>query len=175
MNKGYENGSRRHGCTIGEAARASGLTTKTIRYYEQIGLIPKARRRNSSTAPHTGGDRIYSEAGVGQLSFIRHARLVDLSLADIRKLLEIADNAGCPSEQPAYTELLQRHIRKINERINHLLGLHTAVQHLLNRNRRTDSDACSWNTCSCMQPDTAQPGFTVVVAHNGIQGEKSDT
>ena len=88
MSQAHENPDRPHGFTIGEAARASGLTAKTIRYYEQVGLIPKARRRNSGSAPHTGGDRIYSEADIGRLSFVRHARLVDLSLADIRELLD---------------------------------------------------------------------------------------
>lgn len=173
MSKVHESGNR-HGYSIGEAAQALGLTAKTIRYYEQIGLIPKARRRRSEGAPHTGGDRVYSEEDVGRLRFIHHARFMDLSVADIRELLEIADNAGCPSEHPTYSKLLQCHVRQIDERINHLLGLRTAVQNLLNRDRRTNNESCSWNTCSCMEPDTAQPGFTVVVARNGPLGEKSD-
>lgn len=174
MSKVYENTGQSHGFTIGEAARASGLTTKTIRYYEQIGLIPKARRRNSTGAPHTGGDRIYSEGEVGRLRFIHHARFVDLSLADIRELLEIADKAGCPSEHPVYSEVLQRHVRTIDERINHLLGLRTVVQNLLNRDRRTNNGPCFWSTCSCMEPHAAQPDFTMAAARNGIQGERSD-
>lgn len=52
--------------SIGDAAKASGLTVKTIRYYEAIGLIPKAARHNSGA--HTGGNRVYSEADVGRLA-----------------------------------------------------------------------------------------------------------
>ena len=83
-----------NGYSIGAAARAAGLSAKTIRYYEEIGLIPKAPRR--AAGAHTGGDRAYSEADIGRLRFIRHARQVDLGLEDIRELLKIAD-AGCPS------------------------------------------------------------------------------
>ena len=162
------------GLSIGEAAKASGLTAKTIRYYEQIGLIPKARRRGSAAAPHTGGDRIYSEDDIGRLRFIRHARLVDLSLADIRELLDIADKAGCPSEHPAYSDVLKRHRRQIDERINHLLGLRTVVQNLLSPARQMNSETCTWSTCSCMQADAARSPLTIVVAPTGNRPSKSD-
>jgi len=138
------------GYSIGEAARAAGLTAKTIRYYEQVGLIPRASRR--AGVARTGGDRIYNAADVGRLRFIRHARLVDLSLADIRELLEIAD-AGCPSTHPTYAAVLRRHVRGIDERINHLLGLRGAVLQLLNRSGAADGDRCTWETCGCMHAE----------------------
>ena len=53
MSKVYENTGQSHEFTIGEAAQASGLTTKTIRYYEQIDLIPKARAGEIAPVPHT--------------------------------------------------------------------------------------------------------------------------
>jgi MerR family gold-responsive transcriptional activator of gol and ges genes len=134
--------------SIGDAARAAGTSAKTIRYYEQVGLIPKAPRR--AGAAHTGGDRIYGEADVGRLRFIRHARMVDLGLNDIRKLLRISE-AGCPSTHPAYAELLRRHVRTIDERINHLLGLRSAVHQLLSRRSVAEDECCTWETCGCMQ------------------------
>jgi MerR family transcriptional regulator, copper efflux regulator len=135
--------------SIGETARAAGLTTKTIRYYEEIGLIPKARRRPGGL--HTGGGRMYSDSDIGRLRFIRHARLVDLGLVDISELLKIADSGNCPSEHPVYSEVLKRHIRTIDERINHLLGLRSQVHELLKRNSSTPSACCTWETCGCMQ------------------------
>lgn len=90
------------GYSIGEAARAAAVNAKTIRYYEDIGLIPRAQRRAADA--RTGGDRVYRESEIGRLRFIRQARLVDLSLDDIRELLKIADK-GCPSTHPAYAEL----------------------------------------------------------------------
>lgn len=136
------------GYSIGEAGRAAGLSTKTIRYYEQIGLIPKAPRH--ARAARTGGDRVYSGADIGRLRFIRQARQVDLSLADVRELLKISD-AGCPSTQPAYAQLLRRHVRSIEERINHLLELRGAVHQLLSRSKAAAGDCCTWENCGCMR------------------------
>lgn len=140
----------RSGYSIGQAARASGLTAKTIRYYEEIGLIPKARRRTGTF--HTGGDRLYGDADIGRLRFIYHARLVDLSLTDIRELLKLADAGGCPSEDPVYGDVLKRHIRTIDQRINHLLGLRSTVYQLLKGNGSRAGEPCTWDTCTCMEP-----------------------
>ena len=143
------------GYRIGKTAEASGVTVKAIHYYEQIGLIPKARRRNSGA--HTGGNRIYSESDVGRLRFIRHARLLGLNLAEIRDLLAVADGKGCPSTQPEYQEILRRHLHEIDERVCHLLGLRGAIEALLMSDRRADGETCSWNTCECMGPAHSMP------------------
>jgi len=134
--------------SIGEAAKRSGLSVKTIRYYEEVGLIPKAARTNGGVP--TGGRRFYSEADVGRLSFIRHARLFGLSLADIRRLLVLADGKGCPSEQPEYREILRRHLQDIDEHMHHLLGLRAAIENLVSPPRRRKGQKCSWSTCGCM-------------------------
>lgn len=136
------------GYKIGGAAEASGLTVKTIHYYEQIGLIPRAQRRNSGA--HTGGNRVYSEADVGRLRFIYHARLLGLGLADIRELLALADGQGCLGEQPEYEEVLMRHLDDIDDRIRHLLGLRATIEDLLSPERQPKEQACSWSTCECM-------------------------
>jgi MerR family gold-responsive transcriptional activator of gol and ges genes len=135
---------------IGDAAKASGLTVKTIHYYEQIGLIPRAQRRNSGA--HTGGNRVYGEADVGRLRFIYHARLLGLGLPDIRKLLALADGKGCPGGQPEYEQVLRRHLDDIDDRIRHLLGLRATIEVLLSPQRRPKGEACSWNSCECMGP-----------------------
>lgn len=139
-----------HGYSIGEAARASGVNAKTIRYYEDIGLIPRARRRTAHA--RTGGDRVYSESDIGRLRFICQARLVDLNLDDIRELLKIADK-GCPSTNPAYTELLKRHVRRVDESINHLLVLRSMVHQLLSRTNAAHGSCCTWETCGCMHAE----------------------
>jgi DNA-binding transcriptional MerR regulator len=136
------------GYRIGKAAEESGVTVKAIHYYERIGLIPKARRRNSGA--HTGGNRIYSDSDVGRLRFIRHARLLGLNLAEIRELLAVADGNGCPRTQPEYQEVLRRHLHEIDERVRHLLGLRGAIEALLTSDHRADGETCSWSTCECM-------------------------
>lgn len=150
--------------SIGKAATASGLTTKAIRYYEQIGLIPKAPRRNKESAPHTGGDRVYGDADIARLRFIHHARLVDLSLADIGELVAIADQAGCPSEHPRYGDVLKQHLRNIDERVNHLLGLRQSVAKLLHPSQTLDSDDCTWTTCDCMLAGPSPIGIEIEIS-----------
>ncbi len=135
--------------SIGEAAGASGLNVKTIRYYEEIGLIPKAGRTNGGV--HTSSHRFYTEADVGRLRFINHARLFGLGLADIRELLALADRKGCPGKQPEYREMLGRHLREIDERVRHLRGLRTAIEALMAPAQRSKDQKCSWGTCGCMR------------------------
>lgn len=139
-------------CSIGEAARAAGLSAKTVRYYESIGLIPKAARRTAAAG--TAGSRFYGETDIGRLLFIRQAREVDLGLPEIRELLKIAD-AGCPGAQPAFAEVLRRHVRGVEERINRLLGLRSAVHRLLSRTHNGNGECCTWESCACMRSEAA--------------------
>lgn len=147
--------------SIGDAAHASGLSVKTIRYYEEIGLIPVAARTRSG--PHTNGHRIYDESRVGRMRFIHHARLFGLSLADIRELLAVADGKGCPSQQPEYKEILARHLHQIDERIHHLLGLRKAIENLVLPAERSERMECSWGTCACMR----NPGSSIAATTKG--------
>ena len=140
---------------IGDAAKASGLTVKTIRYYEEIGLIPKAGRTNGGA--HTGGHRLYTKADVGRLRFIHHARLFGLSLADIREMVALAEGKGCPSRQPEYRKIFGRHLREIDERVRHLLGLRTDIEALMVPPRQPKGQECSWSTCGCMQQHAGSP------------------
>ncbi len=134
---------------IGQAAAASGLPVKTIRYYEEIGLIPAATRTNGGV--HGSGHRTFSEDDVARLRFIHHARLYGLSLAEIRDLLALAEGNGCPSRQPAYRKILGRHLQEIDERVRHLLGLRAAIEGLMSPQRQANAQVCSWGTCECMR------------------------
>lgn len=146
--------------SIREAAEASGLNAKTIRYYEQIGLIPRARRGNR--AARTGGNRIYHEADIERLRFVRNARLLGLGLADIRDLLTAADG-GCPGDQPLYHETLAEHLKAIDDRIEHLLALRTAVKKLISR-RRDTGGGCTRAGCGCMDaPELSSASATSVI------------
>ncbi len=136
------------GLSIGAAAEATGLTIKTIRYYEQIGLIPKAARTNGGS--HTGGHRIYGEVDLGRFRFIHHTRLFGLGLADVRVLLTVADK-GCPSHQPEYRKILARHLHDIDERIRHLMNLRAAIEALMSPAQgMQNGERCSWSRCGCM-------------------------
>ncbi len=79
---------------IGEVARRTGLTAKTIRYYEDIKLLPKPSR---TLVPHGAGYRLYSEADLRRLAFVKQAKLLDLSLNEIRALITAAEEGCCTS------------------------------------------------------------------------------
>ncbi len=115
--------------SIGKAAEASGLTVKTIRYYEDIGLIPRARRGNRSA--RTGGNRVYDADDLRRLRFVCTGRLLGLGLDDIGEMLALAEGGGCPGALPEYREKLEGHLRTINERIGYLLGLEADIRKLL--------------------------------------------
>lgn len=74
---------------IGEVARLVGISAKTLRYYEDIGLVSPAGRTDS-------GYRIYGWRELEQIEFIQRAKLMGLSLEQIRSLVEVAE-AGMPS------------------------------------------------------------------------------
>jgi Cu(I)-responsive transcriptional regulator len=72
---------------IGELSRATGTNAETIRYYERIGLLPKPGRTD-------GNYRDYGAADQERLTFIRHARGLGFDIADIRSLLNLAEDPG---------------------------------------------------------------------------------
>lgn len=115
--------------TIGAAAKACGLTSKSIRYYEEIGLIPKAPRHND--AARTGGNRFYRGPDLRRLRFIRNSRLLGLGLDDIAELLELMEDGRCPGAQPAYREKIERHLLAIGEQIKQLAVLKGTLERLL--------------------------------------------
>ena len=69
--------------TIGQVAKTSGVAAKTIRYYEQIGVLPAPSRGAS-------GYRLYDQTGVERLRFIRRARSLGLPLQQLKTLMEHA-------------------------------------------------------------------------------------
>jgi DNA-binding transcriptional MerR regulator len=71
---------RQRKAKIGELAELTGMSVPTIRYYEQIGLLPRAPRQ-------AGGQRVYSRDDVERLTFIRRCREFDFSIEQVRALV----------------------------------------------------------------------------------------
>ena len=71
--------------SIGKLGQAAGVKVPTIRYYEEIGLLPEAER-------NAGNQRLYGQKTLERLSFIRHARDLGFTLEAIRDLLSLCDN-----------------------------------------------------------------------------------
>ena len=119
---------------IGALADRSGLTTKTIRYYESIGLIDEPARTPS-------GYRDYGEAAVERLRFIRDAQASGLSLCEVQSILELKD-AGARSCDHTIA-LLQRHVADIDHHIARLQVARSELVALAERAGRLDPADCT--------------------------------
>src|SRR5690625_1894420 len=93
---------------IGEAARATGISAKIIRHYEQAGLLPSVQRARS-------GYHVYGDTDLHRLHIIRSARVLGVSLAEIRSLLDLWDDQSRHSAD--VIALAQKHIDDLDARI----------------------------------------------------------
>ena len=107
---------------IGQAAARSGLPAKTIRYYEEIGLVrPAARAEN--------GYRDYAEADVHRLRFLKRAREHGFSVAECRDLLALWSDRGRASAD--VKAIAESRIADIDRRIDALRDMRAALAHLV--------------------------------------------
>jgi DNA-binding transcriptional MerR regulator len=104
---------------IGEAARQSGVKVPTIRYYEQIGLLPAPNRSE-------GNRRHYEASDLRRLAFIRHSRELGFDIEAIRTLLTLQDN---PSQPCATADTIaQARLADVVQRIRSLTALKAELE-----------------------------------------------
>jgi len=106
---------------VGEVARLSGLPAKTIRYYEDIGLIAPARAGN--------GYRAYSGDDVHRLAFLKRASSLGFSIDDCRQLLELYQDRKRASQD--VQKIAVAHVEAIEEKIRELQSMRTTLQKLI--------------------------------------------
>lgn len=99
---------------IGELAKRSGCQVETIRFYEKEGLLPP-------TARSQGNYRLYGDTHAERLQFIRHCRSLDMTLHEIRQLLQFKD---APQETcHEVDQVLDKHIEHVAHRLGELMAL----------------------------------------------------
>lgn len=128
MSSGYAGSMR-----IGELARLSGVPATTLRYYEQLGLLPEPDRKPS-------GYRSYSEKAVDRLAFIRSAQAVGLTLAEARKVLAVRDAGEAPCR--VVTQMIDRRHAEVRSRIAELRVLERDLARLRDRALRLEPRDC---------------------------------
>ncbi|KFL29812.1 MerR family transcriptional regulator [Devosia riboflavina] len=105
--------------TIGQLARAAGVTTPTIRYYEEIGLLPKAGRS-------AAGQRIYAESELGRLTFIRRCRDFGFSIDQVRVLAGLSISAEKDCSQ--VRDMAHTHLGQVREKLAELKALEANLE-----------------------------------------------
>jgi MerR family transcriptional regulator, copper efflux regulator len=118
---------------IGEVAERSGVPAKTLRYYEDIGLLDRPARALS-------GYRDFDEAVLDRLTFIRSAQAAGLSLGEIRGIVAMRDNGETPCGH--VLELLRARASEIDRTIRQLRTLRTDLQRLVKRAEGLDPADC---------------------------------
>ena len=111
-----------HEVSIGRAARDTGVKAPTIRYYEEIGLLP--------SPPRTGSNRRqYGEDALARLRFIRHARELGFEVNAIRQLLELQDDPGQPCA--AADSIARARLADVERRIRSLSALKRELKSMI--------------------------------------------
>jgi DNA-binding transcriptional MerR regulator len=141
---------------IGELARRGDTTTKTIRFYEQAGLLPTPTRTPA-------GYRDYGPEFVDRLYFVHRAQAAGLSLRQVRQVLAIADSGQAPCEH--VRTILGARLEQVGTKIAELQTLETnlsaLLEHALNSSPVEEHDA---SVCWILETDPPTQAATVTPA-----------
>ena len=128
--------------TIGQAAKMSGVAAKTIRHYEQIGVLPAPRRAAS-------GYRLYDQTGVERLRFIRRARSLGLPLQQLKTLMDTLNGGGHPPLRPRLRALVRAQLDAVTNQITELERLRQQLEQIFQR-MRTSVYQPHAGACQCL-------------------------
>lgn len=117
---------------ISQAAKATGLPAKTIRYYEDIGLIQPRRSAN--------GYRSFDETGLHQLAFLARARALGFSIEDCRSLLRLWEDKDRASGD--VRRIAKDHLKHIQTKIDDLSAMRDTLTHLVDTCAGNDRPDC---------------------------------
>lgn len=151
MKNTTETGSLR----IGELSQATGIGHETIRYYEKTGLLPAPTRRGN-------GYRTYGASHLERLAFIRHCRALDISLADVKRLLEFVDQPA--TDCGDIDRLIDAQLNRVRARLKSMQALEkqlTALRSQCDKNHTSHEcgilhelvAAAHGEACACHEGD----------------------
>lgn len=129
---------------IGDVAARAGVSIKTLRYYEDVGVIDEAART-------PGGYRDYEDDVLERLRFIRSAQAVGLTLGEIREVVAFRERGESPCAH--VLELLETHAAEVDRRIRELRTLRRDLGTLAERAKELDPAECTSNVvCHIVTP-----------------------
>jgi DNA-binding transcriptional MerR regulator len=134
--------------TVGQLAHATGVPAKTIRYYEQVGVLPMPRRSEA-------GYRHYSRHDVHRLLFIRRARALGLSLVNLKVLTAELESGACAAMRPRLQALVTEQLRTVQQQIAEFHILERQLMQVLQR-LQTPAPTSHTDGCHCLGSDTPE-------------------
>ncbi|NOD78775.1 helix-turn-helix domain-containing protein [Ruegeria sp. HKCCD4332] len=138
--------------TIGTLGKKTGTKVQTIRYYEQIGLMPEPGRTE-------GGQRRYGHAELDRLAFIRHSRQLGFSLEAIRELLDLSDDPDRPCHEA--DSIARRQLKQIEQRMARLEALRTELERMVH-------ECSGGNTSDCRVLEVLRDHSECLTDHEDI-------
>lgn len=144
---------------IKEAAERVGLNPKTIRYYEEVGLLPRFRRIGTGLGRNRY--RLFTRQDLNRLTFVKRARQLGLSLAQVKELLT-ATEQGAPSTRLA--AFVDEKLSEIDSRVRELSSLRRALRQLRQRldEGPTAARSCCEPVCGPITCEPAKDGAVLV-------------
>lgn len=145
--------------SIGKLAAATGVKVPTIRFYEQIGLL--------APPPRTASDRrLYDDAALSRLSFIRHARQLGFDLDAIRSLLDLSDHPERSCGEA--NTIAERHLADVSEKIARLQVLRAELS-------RMTTECSGGRISACKVIEVLHDHTLCAEGHNGSAGARPFT
>lgn len=130
--------------TIGEVSRRSGFTIRTLRFYERRGVLPPTARRPS-------GYRLYDDADLRRLAFVRQAKALGLTLEAIRELVVAARQGNGATTRGRLLRMLDERISQTTQQIETLTGLRTELHRRRRALRLRPQPNRGRGYCTCLQ------------------------
>ncbi len=127
---------------IGELKARSGISVKTIRYYEQLGLIEAEKRTE-------GGFRLFTPEAIARLAFIKRSQSLGLSLQEIGEILHVHDQGKLPCQEVRHK--LQAKVKDIEQRIEELQLLKTQLKSLIDTPKDISTNPAKDIICPIIQ------------------------
>jgi len=130
--------------TVKQVATSVGFPSRTVRYYDRIGLVTPSTRSEA-------GYRLYDAEDEGKLRFVRQAKALGLSLLEIRELIAAAESGCCGQVVPELDRLLHDKVEEIDQRIADLQAFR---QRLVDYTAAKSNGGCGCQThgafCDCL-------------------------
>jgi MerR family transcriptional regulator, copper efflux regulator len=129
--------------TIGQLAKMSGVATRTIRYYEQVGVLSPAKRTPA-------GYRQYEQLAVERLRFVRRARALGLPLRHLEKLCATLDGSPRQAFRPRLLEFVREQLAAVQQQMDELELLKRQLEEAVDRLLTSPHPGAGGN-CRCLE------------------------